>query len=81
MSSPISVRLSDGSKLEVAVVDLDAATVLLLKEQISDALPDKPPASSLKIVFKGKVRTLALLSETSLSQPLLRSSETRTSYP
>ena len=52
----VSVRLSDGSKLDVVVPDLDAGTVLSLKEQISAALSDKPLASTLKSVFKGKVR-------------------------
>ena len=55
MSANISVRLTDGSKYDIKVEDLDNATVLSLKSLISEAIPDKPPTTLLKLVFKGRI--------------------------
>jgi hypothetical protein len=55
MASPLSVRLSDGSKLDLSVPDLDSTSVAALKTLISEALADKPAPASLKIVFKGRI--------------------------
>ena len=51
----VSVRLNDGSKVDVPVADFDGETVGGLKALISAALPAKPAVALLKIVFKGRI--------------------------
>jgi len=51
----ISVRLTDGTKYDIKVEDLDNSTVLSLKVLISEVIPDHPSTSLLKLVFKGRI--------------------------
>ena len=51
----VSVRLNNGSKVDILVADFDGETVIGLKSLISEALPTKPSPALLKIVFKGRI--------------------------
>ena len=49
------MRLTDGTKYDIKVEDLDNSTVLSLKVLISEVIPDHPSTSLLKLVFKGRI--------------------------